>query len=181
MNWAKRIAALVLAVAVALTGVAYLLPRQASVARAIEIAAPPSAVFPLIVDLRRFGEWSPWFDHDPDIAVTFTGPIEGVGQTVVWQSDQADIGSGELAITRIESGAEVEIALDFGAEGQATAWLRLETAGAATTVTWTFATDLGLNPIARYSGLWIDGMVGPDFEQGLAKLKALVEASAAPG
>lgn len=36
--------------------------------------------------------------------------------------------------------------------------------------------DLGANPLARYFGLWMDGMVGPDFEEGLGRLKALSEA-----
>jgi hypothetical protein len=36
--------------------------------------------------------------------------------------------------------------------------------------------DLGANPLARYFGLWMDGMVGPDFEEGLGRLKALAEA-----
>jgi len=29
------------------------------------IAAPPAAVYDIVDDLRRFNEWSPWFEKDP--------------------------------------------------------------------------------------------------------------------
>ena len=53
--------------------------------------------------------------------------------------------------------------------------LRLETAGAGTRVTWTNEGDMGANPVNRYFGLFMDRLVGPDFEGGLKNLKVLVE------
>ena len=35
--------------------------------------------------------------------------------------------------------------------------------------------DMGMNPIGRWMGLTMDGMVGKDFDTGLASLKALAE------
>jgi len=40
---------------------------------------------------------------------------------------------------------------------------------------WVDAGDLGLNPLSHWFGLFLDRMIGPDFEAGLAKLKALCE------
>ena len=66
------------------------------------------------------------------------------------------------------------------AEGRrpGTARFALKSNGQTTNVTWGQRSDLGLNPIARYSGLSIDGVVGPDLERGLERLKAAAEASA---
>jgi len=36
--------------------------------------------------------------------------------------------------------------------------------------------DLGAGPIRRYFGLFMDGMIGPDYERGLGRLKTLAEA-----
>ena len=55
--------------------------------------------------------------------------------------------------------------------------LKLEPEGAGTKVTWRFAGKAGRNPMMRYMGLMMDGMVGQDFEVGLANLKALAERS----
>ena len=68
----------------------------------------------------------------------------------------------------------------FGEQGNALASVVLEPAGAGTKVTWGLDTDLGFNPIARYFGMMMDGMVGPDYEKGLARLKAVAESAAAP-
>lgn len=160
--------------------VAFVLPRHAVVTRSIEIAVPSSAVFPLISDLRRFNEWSPWADIDPDTAYTFTGPIDGVGQTLNWESKDERVGSGAMSIVAIEPDSRVDMAIDFGGEGTALASLVLEPAGSGTMVTWRLDSDLGFNPIARYFGMMMDGMVGPDYEKGLARLKAAAEAPPPP-
>ena len=47
--------------------------------------------------------------------------------------------------------------------------------GKATRVTWTMNGDMGGNPVYRWMGLFMDKMVGPDFDAGLANLKALAE------
>ena len=162
-------------VAVAIV-VAFILPRHAIVTRSVEIAAPPSAVFPLVGDLRRFNEWSPWADIDPETVYTFTGPIDGVGQTLNWESDDKRVGAGSMSIAAIEPDSRVDMEIVFGEEGSALASLVLEPAGAGTKVTWGLDTDLGFNPIGRYFGMMMDGMVGPDYEKGLARLKAVAEA-----
>ena len=42
-------------------------------------------------------------------------------------------------------------------------------------VTLEFETDLGNNPLIRFSGLIIDSQVGAAYESGLTALKVLVE------
>jgi hypothetical protein len=171
----KWIVAVVLAVIVVAALASFLLPRHPAVVRSAEIAAPVSTVFPLVSDLRRFNEWSPWFDSDPAAKYTFTGPVDGVGQTMNWSSQKPDVGSGKQTITRIEPDRQVESALDFGRRGTAIVTLTVEPNGNATKVTWGFSTDTGFNPVMRYMGLMFDKWVGPDYEKGLVRLKALAE------
>jgi carbon monoxide dehydrogenase subunit G len=180
MRIVKRILAGIVVLAVLLTLIAYVLPRRAEVSRSIEIAAPPEAVYAVVSDLRRMNEWSPWAEIDPETEYTFTGPIEGVGQTMNWESASPQVGSGSQSIIRLEPGREVDTALDFGSMGAAEAMIDLEPAGAGTKVTWGFTTDLGFNPIGRYMGLMFDSWIGADYERGLAKLKSAVEAAPAP-
>jgi effector-binding domain-containing protein len=42
-------------------------------------------------------------------------------------------------------------------------------------VSWSVEGNLGYNPVARYSGLFMNKMMGPDFEKGLRKLKKISE------
>jgi hypothetical protein len=164
---------LVLILAAAIT--AYTLPRQARVVRSIDIAAPPSAIYAITSDLRRFNEWSPWLELDPAAEFTFTGPVDGVGQTLNWESANPNMGTGSQVITRLEPDKAVEVDLNFGAMGPAKATFDIEPTAMGSLVTWGFTTDLGFNPVARYMGLMLDGWIGGDFERGLTKLKAVAE------
>ena len=60
--------------------------------------------------------------------------------------------------------------------GIVTSWLVLRPEGDGTRVTWGLEADMGNAPVGRYMGLIMDRWVGGDFEAGLARLKALVEA-----
>jgi hypothetical protein len=53
--------------------------------------------------------------------------------------------------------------------------LVLEPARGGTDVTWIHGGDTGSNPLKHYLAVSMDRMVGPDFEQGLANLKAVAE------
>jgi carbon monoxide dehydrogenase subunit G len=178
MRMFRRIVLIVVAIVVVLIAIGYLLPQRVAVARSIDIAAPPSVVFPLVADLRNVGEWSPWLGIDPNIRVTFSGKEIGVGQVMSWSSDDARVGSGSQAITEYAPDSRVVTALDFGPQGRAVATTTVDPAGEGARVTWGFDTDLGMNPVARYFGLALEGMIAPDFERGLAKLKEVAEAEA---
>ena len=164
---------------VAALAVAYLLPRYATVSRSVEIAAPPAVVYPIVSDLRRFNEWSPWSARDPKATYTFTGPVDGVGQTMNWASKNPQLGSGKIAITTLSPDSQVGWTIEFGRQ-RATSLIKLEPSGTGSKITWDFSSDLGFNPVLRYFGLGFDKMVGPDYEAGLAKLKAVAEKPAAP-
>jgi hypothetical protein len=50
--------------------------------------------------------------------------------------------------------------------------------GGATRVTMAMEGDLGHSPVNRWFGVFMDRLVGPDFEAGLANLKRLGESPA---
>ena len=72
--------------AIVIVAGAMLLPSTVLVSRSIEIAAPPEKVFAIVGDLKRFNEFSPWADLDPNTKYTFEGPDQGVGQKMNWAS-----------------------------------------------------------------------------------------------
>lgn len=161
-------------VAVVVLG-AYLRPRYVKVARSTVIAAPPEQVYPHIVSLSAFREWSPWSDRDPNMQVTMSGPEAGVGNVMEWRSDVKGVGNGRQEITEVTENRFVKTALDFGSMGTAEAWFDLVPEGAGTQITWSLNADMGNNPIGRWMGMMMDKWVGADYEAGLATLKTRVE------
>jgi hypothetical protein len=60
---------------------------------------------------------------------------------------------------------------------QPTGLLPIEPNGNGARVSWSNEGDMGANPVNRWSGLFMDRRVGPDFEAGLSNLVQLAETS----
>jgi hypothetical protein len=177
MSWIRRALLWIGVLLVVLVIAAYLLPRQVHVDRSIAIEAPRAAVFAQINGFQTFNTWSPWFELDPNAKYTFEGPATGVGSKMSWVGDPSTLGSGSQVITAVQADERVASDVDFGQGGIAKQVITLAGNGAGTKVVWGLDIDLGMNPISRYFGLAMDGMVGRDFEKGLRNLKRVVEAS----
>jgi uncharacterized protein YndB with AHSA1/START domain len=153
--------------------VGLLLPERMEVGRSIRVDAPPAEVFPLVNDLRQFNRWSPWTGGEA--GYEYSGPDAGAGQRMSWRSDDPQVGSGSQEIVASRPNQEVDMRLDFGPQGTADAAFYLEPSDGGTLVTWTFGYDVGDDLIGRYIGLIMKGMVGDKYQEGLARLKRLVE------
>lgn len=153
--------------------VSFFFPRTYRVERSTVINARPEVVHPLIADLRAWKSWGIWQERDPAMTLSYSDPARGVGAWSSWQS--AKEGSGKMTITQTTP-TRVAYALefpDFGTKSAAT--LELVPAGTGTRVVWKDEGDLGMNPMNRWFGLFLEGLIGPDFEKSLANLKRLAE------
>ena len=160
---------------IALVVLSVFLPATAHVERSIVVKASPNEIFPYVNNLKAFNRWSPWFERDPDAQYEFTGPSNGVGMKMKWQSESDRVGSGSQEIVESRAPDFVATRLDFGQQGAANAEWRLEPSNGSTLVVWGFDSELGSNPMSRYFGLMMDSFIGADYEQGLENLKTLVE------
>jgi len=172
----KKILAVVLLLVAGFVIYAASRPDDFRVSRSIAIAAPPSAVFPHVNDLREFQKWSPWAKMDPQTKVTYEGPASGVGSSFTWQS--AKTGEGTMALSESRQDEFIRFMLVFRKPFKATntAEFTFKPDGNGTLVTWSMYGRS--NFIAKAMGVFMncDKMIGGPFEQGLADLKTLSEA-----
>ena len=169
-----RVLAVLAALVVLLIGVAYLITdSEVRVERSTTIAAPPEAIFPHVNRLEAWEAWSPWNLRDPEMEVTYEGPPEGVGAISSWVSETQ--GSGTQTIRESVSHERIVTELDFGDMGTATSDWTFVADGDGTRVTWGMVSHTGNHLGFRIFGLFLDKMVGADYEAGLSKLKELVE------
>lgn len=167
----------VLAVAAgAILLVAALKPDSFRIQRTASIKAPPERVFALVNDFRRWTEWSPWENIDPALKRSYEGAQSGKGAAYGWEGNK-NVGSGRMEILESAPGSRITIKLDFlkPFEAHNTAQFEFDQSGDTTIVTWAM---FGPSPyVSRLMGLVfdMDGMVGSQFERGLATLKAKSE------
>ena len=174
------IVAVVIGIAVAaVLVIAATKPDTFSVRRSATIRAPAEKIFPLIDDLRAQSAWSP-FEKDPAMKRTHSGTPAGTGAVYEWDGNR-QVGRGRIEIIESKPPSSIRLKLDMFTpfEAHNTVQFTLAPNGsgtdAATNVTWAMQ---GRQPyMAKVFSTFVncDRMVGGQFEEGLAKLKTLVE------
>jgi len=154
--------------------VSFAFPRHYRVERSLVINAKPEAVLAHVADLSAWKSWGAWQERDPGMKLSYSTPSTGVGAWSAWESKKE--GNGKMTITELAP-AKVNYHLEFPDMGtQSNGAIELLAGTGGVKVVWTDTGDLGMNPIMRWFGLFLDkSIIGPDFERGLANLKRLVE------
>jgi uncharacterized protein YndB with AHSA1/START domain len=172
----KKILIIVLVLVAGVCGYALTRPDTFRVERKAIIQAPPDRVFALVNDFRQWPQWSPWEKLDPAMKRTLSGAAAGPGAVYAWQGN-SDVGQGRMEIKESVPGQKVQIQLDFlePMEAHNQTDFVLAPQGNATEVIWAMQGEA--NFMTKLMGVFVsmDSMVGKDFEQGLANLKAVAE------
>lgn len=154
--------------------VSFAFPRHYRVERTVVINARPEAVLAQVADLSAWKNWGAWQERDPGMKLSYSAPATGVGAWSAWESRKE--GNGKMTITG-QTPTKVSYHLEFPDMGtQSDGAMELQTQTGGVKVIWTDGGDLGMNPMMRWVGLFLDkSIIGPDFERGLANLKKLLE------
>jgi hypothetical protein len=152
------------------------LPDQFALSRSKTINAPAEKIFPLVNDLRKWDEWSPWAKLDPNAKNNFEGPQAGVGSSMTWDGNKK-IGAGKMTIIESHPNTHIKFKLEFIRPFAATniSDFTFVPDSNQTKVTWTMVGESKF-AFKIFSLLAnCDDMAGRDFEKGLASLKAIAE------
>ncbi len=168
------LAFVLLSVLLALAG--FFLPRSYRVVRAVSVAAAPEAVYPLVGDVGRWREWSPWFARDPQMETRFSPEPACVGAWTEWNSRTQ--GGGRAEVLAAQAPERVRYRMTFvglPVETEGTFEFVALGGGRGTSVTWTSEGRLGWSPLARWFGLLLRRAEGQELERGLEALRARAE------
>lgn len=151
-------------------------PNKFRLRRSVVIAAPAETIYPLIADFRKWALWSPWDNLDPEMKRTYEGAPIGLGAIYTYEGNKT-VGAGRMEIVEAQLNRKVAAKLHFikPFEAHNTAEFILVQQADGTEVTWAMygpQTFMG-----RLMGivLSMERLVGGQFEQGLASLKAVAE------
>ena len=150
-------------------------PDAFRIERSILIKASPEKVSGYLTDFKQWAAWSPWERKDPAVKRSYSGPASGKGAVYGWEGNK-NVGTGRMEILDAQP-QKVNIKLDFLApfEAHNTAEFMLEPQGDSTKLTWTMFGPSNYMSKVMSVVMSMEKMVGPDFEAGLANLKAAAE------
>lgn len=172
MTILKWLLAIVALLALVVFGGGQFLRADYHVERSIVINAPADKVYGLIDSSKGWASWGVWYRKDPQMQVTDSGVSQGLGASWSWKSKTQ--GNGSLKLTTAEPGRKIAYELqmeDFDPSGGE---LLLSPEGSGTKVVWVCKGTMS-NVVGRWFALFMDKMLGPDFEGGLANLKQVAE------
>lgn len=153
-------------------------PDTFRVARWAKINSDVSVLFDYVNDLSKWHSWSPWARLDPNSKTTFEGPKAGVGAIMHWEGNRK-VGAGSMTILESQPNSTIKFKLVFLRPMQAThfAEFAFKVNGAKTEITWSMTGENSYG--GKVMGLFLncDKMIGRNFENGFANLRALVEKS----
>jgi len=160
-------------VAVLIIG-SYLLPGHYKVQRSIYVKAGNEVIYHLTGNFQNWLLWVPWTKQLDSTAVYEIQGKDGEVGTV-WKWKGKKLGDGSMTSTAYIPGQIIAYDLAFQEGKYKSKGKIVIEPGDSCKVIWIDEGDLGLNPIARYMGLFMGKMMAPDFDKGLAKLKKVAE------
>ncbi|MCS6288124.1 MAG: SRPBCC family protein [Nitrospira sp.] len=151
-------------------------PSTFRLQRSIVINVLPEQVFPFINNFHHWSAWSPWEKKDLTMKKSHGGPPEGEGAVLEWEGNR-DVGTGRMEVLESVPSSKILVKLDFlkPFEAHNRAEFVLVRGAGTTEVRWAM---YGPQPyMMKVMGVFcsMDKMVGKDFEDGLASLKAMAE------
>ena len=169
----KKIFLVLVALIVVFAIIVTVQPASYRIVRSAKIAAPPATIFPLVNDFHRWDAWSPWAKLDPAMKSTFEGPAAGTGAIYKWSGNK-DVGEGKMTLLESKPNELVRIKLDFlkPFADTSTTEFTFKPDGAQTDVSWSMSGDRNFLSKAVSLFMNMDKMIGGDFENGLAQMKA---------
>ncbi len=151
-------------------------PNTFRVQRSIDINAPPEKIYPLINDYKHWASWSPYEKMDSAMKRTFSGAPSGKGAVYEWNGNK-NIGRGRMEIIDATPPSKIGIKLDFFSpfEAHNIAEFTMQPKGDVTNVTWAMHGPVPFMAKIMHMIFSMDRMVGGQFAEGLANMKAVAE------
>jgi hypothetical protein len=116
---------------------------------------------------------------DPEAKQTVTGAPGAAGHSWSWEGEKSGVGSMTLALVEENRSVQSKLVFKKPMTSEADDYFLLEPTSTGTKVTWRNTGNLPY-PVGRFFGLGVEGMLGPQFEEGLAGVKSIAESIEEP-
>jgi hypothetical protein len=173
----KKILIAVAALIVIVVVVGLVLPKGYRLSHSVVIAAEPAKVHALVSDLKEWPKWEPFTETDKTIVTTIGPKSSGVGASQSWTGES---GGGRFTFTKCDPKEGIAydlVFVDDGREMPAKSWMTYAPKSGGVEVTWGMEGTMDVPVIGGYFAMLSNSMIGPMFDNGLAKLKKVAEAN----
>ena len=158
-------------IVILLTIMGLIIPSSVKISRGIVIQADSALVYEYLVQPAQWKQWMPWLQNGEGLLVQESAITSGPGASVRWKSLDGK-NAGTLMLTTIKPG-ELGLLHEFKNMNPANGGFRIRrvaNSNRQTEVQWFLEYRLKWYPWERFSGIFMDHMIGPVLEQALQQL-----------
>ncbi len=156
------------------------LDNKYEVSRTKIIKAPIEVVYDNVNDYKNWPTWSPWLEKDTLTELSYSDISFGKDASYSWKSAHQDVGEGSMKTLESVSFRSISQKITFVKPWESVSDISWEfkPVSEGTEVTWSMKGEMGFGEKAymAFNG-GMDKMVGPDYEKGLEKLDAVLQAN----
>lgn len=174
MKILQRIATVLLAIILFYLIFCFLGPKDMNTEKSASIKTSPDVAYEMVSNLKNWEQWSPWYQKDPEMKLTYDGPASGKGAKYSWEGEIS--GSGKMEIIEA-NGTSMKTKLMFDGFDEASygSW-NFTPDGEGTKITW--GMQGGDLPFMARGMMFLMGakkQLNTDFTEGLSNLKKVLE------
>ena len=159
-------------VAVLFVIVGVVLPSSRSLSESVETNRKMSIVFDTVNSFKRFDDWHPFALGQ--VKLDRSGPEEGVGARIDYDSQVSGVGKGSWEIIESEQDSRVVYRIEDDKRGSnkqsAITLTPTGRGGRNVEITQDYQVDYGWDLLGRYAGLYVSRNVGDTMKFGLGRL-----------
>lgn len=151
--------------------VGFFLPKEDKVSIKKTIPCTVDHIYPLVNDLRKWEQWSPWHRLDPKMQITYSQNTEGTGASYSWKGN-SNVGQGEMKIVQSITNQRIDMSLNYDYQGFNDCGMIFSPTQGGTEVEWWMNASYPENPILKkifggYGYVMMRYFLNKDFSAGL--------------
>jgi len=164
---------------VVLLGISFFLPKEMNTAVSRDLEASPEQIFAQVNNAENWKNWSPWFNLDPDMEVTYGEKTIGEGASYAWKSEKKMVGVGAMIIGESITNEKVGTILKFDGEEDSYADINISpNEGGGSTVLWDFESEYHAQmPWQRFQMTFYRMMLKDSYNKGLTAIDEYIKAN----
>ncbi|MRG47213.1 polyketide cyclase [Chitinophaga sp. SYP-B3965] len=158
--------------------IALFIKKEYTIERVVVINKPKTVVYDYLRLLRNHNNFIKWALIDPNMKKEYRGTDGTVGFVSTWDSENKQVGKGEQEIIKIQEGEKIDYELRFIRPFEGTSYASIANVAVGeqqTRVIWVFNGKMKYPMNLMLLFMNLEKMLSRDLDEGLAKLKTILE------
>lgn len=159
---------------IAILFIGYFLPKNEEVLVSKVVKCDINQSYTMVNQLKNWEKWSPWFEKDPTMKLTYSDSTSGVGAFYSWVGDKED-NFGKMTVTNTVENSQIDLSLNYTDRGETPCKFKFISVENGTQIDWSMKAGYSdnwfiKNFLGGYGYMMMNFFLNKDFSKGLTNI-----------